>query len=33
VQFHLTRHRGRQAGEVEVAFVEDLLAAFGGAEG
>ncbi|WP_044871322.1 LysR family transcriptional regulator [Pseudomonas sp. LFM046] len=29
VQFHLTRHRGRQAGEVEVAFVEDLVGVFG----
>ncbi|MCY1421875.1 LysR substrate binding domain protein [compost metagenome] len=28
VQFSLTRHRGRQAGEAEVAFMEDLLATF-----
>ncbi|AOE83002.1 LysR family transcriptional regulator [Pseudomonas sp. TCU-HL1] len=29
VQFHLTRHRGRQPSEAQVAFVEDLLKAFG----
>jgi DNA-binding transcriptional LysR family regulator len=28
VQFHLTRHRGRQPSEAQVAFVEDLMAAF-----
>ena len=28
VQFHLTRHRARQPGEVEAAFAEDLSAAF-----
>jgi DNA-binding transcriptional LysR family regulator len=33
VQFHLTRHRGRQAGEVELAFVEDLVRVFGDERG
>ena len=28
VQFHLSRHRGRQPSEAQVAFVEDLLGAF-----
>ncbi|MCY1382220.1 LysR substrate binding domain protein [compost metagenome] len=28
VQFHLGSHRGRQPSEAQVAFVEDLLAAF-----
>ncbi|WP_375741143.1 LysR family transcriptional regulator [Pseudomonas boanensis] len=29
VQFHLTRHRGRQPSEAQVAFVEDLIGVFG----
>ncbi|MDT4866809.1 LysR substrate binding domain protein [compost metagenome] len=33
VQFHLTTHRGRQPSEAQVAFTEDLIAAFGGAGG